>query len=258
MTELDARRQELKDRFIEARGYWSTEWDPVLALAPDFFEAYSELSSVPWKAGSLSPAVRELIYIAINASTTHLHESSLRAHIRNALGYGVTKEQVMEVYELTSVLGIHTLTVGVPVLLKVAGDAGKPVDLPALSAAQEQAKAEFIKNRGYWTDLWQTVLTLSPEYFRAYLNFSSIPWQTGTLEPKVRELIYVAITSATTHLFEPGIAVHALNALEHGATVDEVMEVFQLTSVLGIHTLTVGVPILMEELERAGVSLSGA
>ena len=77
-------------------------------------------------------------------------------------------------------------------------------------------------------------------------------------EPKVKELIYVAITSSTTHLFEPGIAVHAQNALEHGATIDEIMEVFQLTSVLGIHTLTVGMPVLMEELERAGIPLTDA
>jgi hypothetical protein len=29
------------------------------------------------------------------------------------------------------------------------------------------------------------------------------------------------------------------------------MEVYELTSVLGIHTCTLGVPILLEELERA-------
>ena len=33
------------------------------------------------------------------------------------------------------------------------------------------------------------------------------------------------------------------------------MEVFELTSVLGIHTVTMGVPLLMKELEKAGQSL---
>lgn len=42
------------------------------------------------------------------------------------------------------------------------------------------------------------------------------------------------------------------NALKYGATKEEIMEVLELTSVLGIHTLTLGVPILVEELKAAG------
>jgi alkylhydroperoxidase/carboxymuconolactone decarboxylase family protein YurZ len=41
--------------------------------------------------------------------------------------------------------------------------------------------------------------------------------------------------------------VHIQNALKHGATADEVMEVLQIVSVLGIHTMTESVPILMQE-----------
>jgi hypothetical protein len=42
------------------------------------------------------------------------------------------------------------------------------------------------------------------------------------------------------------------NALGHGATVSEIMEVLQLTSVLGIHTITEGVPALLDEARKAG------
>lgn len=117
-AELTGHQQELKDRFVEARGYWSPLWDGLLRLDPDFFEAYLHFSSVPWKSGVLEPKIKELIYIAIDASTTHLYEPGLRQHVQNALGYGATKEEIMEVYELTSVLGIHTCTMGVPVLLE--------------------------------------------------------------------------------------------------------------------------------------------
>ncbi|MDR0359591.1 MAG: carboxymuconolactone decarboxylase family protein, partial [bacterium] len=109
MTE-DERRKELRDRFIEARGYWSEMWDGLLELDPDFFEAYLRFSSVPWGAGPLPPRVKELIYVAIDASTTHLYEPGLRQHIRNALSHGATSAELMEVLELTSVLGIHTCT----------------------------------------------------------------------------------------------------------------------------------------------------
>ena len=58
------------------------------------------------------------VYTAFDVSATHMFEPGLRQHIRNALGYGATKEEIMEVLELTSVLGIHTCTLGVPVLME--------------------------------------------------------------------------------------------------------------------------------------------
>lgn len=116
--ELSERQLALREQFTSERGYWNAIWDGLLQLDPDFFEAYLHFSAVPWRNGVLGPKIRELIYIAIDASTTHLYEPGLRLHIRNALGYGATKEEIMEVLELVSVLGIHTCTTGVPVLLE--------------------------------------------------------------------------------------------------------------------------------------------
>ena len=59
------------------------------------------------------------------------------------------------------------------------------------------------------------------------MEFSSVPWTTGGLDPKVRELIYIAIDSATTHMYEPGLRVHIQNAFKYGATVQEIMEVYR-------------------------------
>ena len=115
---MDERQRRIREAFIDARGYWNEFWDGLLKLDPDFFEAYLEFSGVPWRKGTLEPKLKELIYIAIDASTTHLYEPGLRQHIKNALRHGATREEIMEVYELTSVLGIHTCTLGVPVLLE--------------------------------------------------------------------------------------------------------------------------------------------
>lgn len=79
-----------------------------------------------------------------------------------------------------------------------------------------------------------------------------MPWQKGPLEPKMKELIYIAIDAATTHLYEPGLRQHMRNALKYGATKEEIMEVLELVSVLGIHACTLGVPVLLEELAAAG------
>lgn len=117
-SDLTERQRELRDKFVEERGYWAPFWSGLLETDPDFFEAYLTFSAVPWRNGHLEPKVKELIYTAIDASTTHLYEPGLRQHIRNALRYGATKEEIMEVLECTSVLGIHTCTLGVPVLME--------------------------------------------------------------------------------------------------------------------------------------------
>ena len=122
-----------------------------------------------------------------------------------------------------------------------------------LSERQKQLKEKFIAERGYWSEgIWDPVLRIDTDFFEAYLNFSAVPWRKGVLSPKVKELIYTAIDAATTHLYEPGLRQHVSNALKYGATKEEIMEVFELVSVLGIHTCTVGVPILVEELKNFG------
>jgi alkylhydroperoxidase/carboxymuconolactone decarboxylase family protein YurZ len=141
----------------------------------------------------------------------------------------------------------------VPILVEELRAAGREAELPCPAAGprEERLKAEFIEARGYWSTLWDDILALSPDFFEAYLRFSSVPWRHGRLEPKVKEFIYIAIDAATTHLYEPGTRIHVRNALCHGATREEIMEVFELVSVLGIHSVTHGVPVLVEELRAA-------
>ena len=121
-----------------------------------------------------------------------------------------------------------------------------------LTPRQKEVKELFIKQRGYWLEeAWGDVLRLDPEYFEAYMNFSSAPWKNGVLPPKVKELIYIAVDASCTHMHARGTRVHIQNALKYGATKEEIMEVFELISVLGVHSVTHGVPILLEELENA-------
>jgi alkylhydroperoxidase/carboxymuconolactone decarboxylase family protein YurZ len=121
----DERRRDLKRRFMAARGYWADAWERTLALDPDYFEAYLNFSSVPWNNGTLDPKVREFLYLALNASATHLYAPGIRAHMQNAIGYGATREELMEVFEIISVVGIHTMGVGLPILLDLL-----PLDRP--------------------------------------------------------------------------------------------------------------------------------
>lgn len=249
---MTTRAEQLREQFAAARGSWPEAWDGLEQLDPAYLEAYLRLASVPWTAGVLEPKVRELVGVAVNASCTHLRVSATRTHVQRALEHGATVQEVMEVYELTSVLGIHTTTVAVPILLEELAAAGHDVPTEREPTPREAAlKEEFIRVRGYWSELWDGVLALDPDFFEAYFRFSAVPFQDGVLSPKVRELIYIAIDASTTHLFEPGTRIHIRNALAHGATAAEIMEVLELTAVLGVQTMDVGVPVLLEEAGRA-------
>jgi glyoxylase-like metal-dependent hydrolase (beta-lactamase superfamily II) len=92
--------------------------------------------------------------------------------------------------------------------------------------------------------------------FAAYTVFSSWPWETGVLEPKIKELIYTAFDVSATHMFEPGLRQHIRNALALGATKEEIMEVFELASIIGAQAWAVAGPPLQEALERAGTDLA--
>ena len=252
MSETTKTKEQLKEEFIKNRGYWSKFWEDVLELDSNFFSTYSRFSSVPSKNNALSPKIREFIYIAIDASTTHLYLPGLKLHMENALALGATRDEIMEVLELTSVLGIHTCTMGVPILMDELRKMGRgdEVDNIEYGDHEKALKEKFIKNRGYWSPFWDDMLKLSPEFFECYLDFSSVPWKSGTLEPKVKEFIYIAIDTATTHLHEEGARIHIRNALNYGATKEEIMEIFQCVSVLGMHALTEGGPMLRELAEK--------
>ncbi len=249
---LDLRRQKLKDDFMQARGYWAPIWDQVLELSPDYFEAYGNLSSVPWRTGTLAPKVREFVYIAIDAATTHLYNMGTRIHIANALRHGASRDEIMEVLMIASVLGIHTMTDSVPIMMEVLKDAGKDPKIAKAKPTPRQLaiKEEFRKNRGFFPPVFEPILHFSPDFFQAYTDLSSAPWKMGLLEPKVRELLYVAIDASTTHLYNAGTKTHMANAVRYGATAEEIMEVLMLVSVLGVHTMTESVPILMEEVAK--------
>ncbi|WP_433260988.1 carboxymuconolactone decarboxylase family protein [Actinosynnema sp. CS-041913] len=207
-------------------------WQAVSKSDPEFFAACAGLAAAP----TLAPKLRELVAIAVNASATHLHVPGLRRHIRRALAEGADAAEIMAVLQLTSVVGVHAVAVGVPMLGEQGG-----ITRPDL-------KAEFIARRGYWDPVWEQVLALDPGYFAAYLEFSSAPWRGDTLGPKVRELVYVAIDASATHMYAPGLKVHIDNARAHGATTAEIMAVLEVASLIGLQTIEVAVPILLAEL----------
>ena len=109
---------------------------------------------------------------------------------------------------------------------------------------------EAHEKKGDWNPLWEQFREVDPDFLEAYLAFRSVPQSQGPLQQKYKELILIAINAATTHLYGPGVRRHIQNALKAGATMPEILETIQLTTVMGIHSCNLAIPILMEEVAK--------
>lgn len=111
------------------------------------------------------------------------------------------------------------------------------------------------------TDLWGSSLDKLKEWdrqgaellFRAGTN----PWNSGVLPRKEIELLSLALHAACTNLDEVGTRRHVRGALDAGATRDEVLLVLKCAAVLALHSFSLGAPILLEEMQAAGVKTAG-
>ena len=116
--------------------------------------------------------------------------------------------------------------------------------------AKDYPHTDDHRAKGDWNPVWDKLRELDPDFLEAYLAFRSVPHREGPLPQKYKELIMIAINAATTHLYGPGVRRHMQNALKAGATKEEILETIQLTTVMGIHSCNLAVPILMEELSK--------
>ncbi|MEL3963028.1 carboxymuconolactone decarboxylase family protein [Lysinibacillus endophyticus] len=224
--------------------YQNPKIERLLQDDPTFLDVYNNFVQLPWKKGHLEPKVKALLSIALSASPTHLNEQATKQHIELALHLGATKEEIAEVLKVVSILGVHTCAVGIPLMMEHF----REENLPPYTPQQEARKQKFVDTMGYWNDFRDDILRLDEEFFDAYYEFLTTPIRRGILEPKVIEFIYIAIDASTTHLFESGIKVHLINAIQYGATQGEIFEVLQLTSAQGFDSLQMGLSILEETI----------
>ena len=105
------------DRLREI-GEWNSNWEPSYELDPAWTEKFMTMGLAPMLKGALDAKTIEFIAIAVDASCTHMYAPGVRRHIQKALDLGATKQEITAVLQLTSVLGIHTMSLGAPMLLE--------------------------------------------------------------------------------------------------------------------------------------------
>lgn len=240
------------DRLLALVGEIEPSLAAALEIDADFVAAYVDLVQVPGRSWRLDAKTRALIMLAVTSAVTSLDREGVRTAALQARQAGASQEEALEAVHLAAVLGIHSYVIGVPPLAEVAADHGRTlVDESPLDEERQQIKSAFESQRGYWSAMNETLLRTDPSWFSAYTRYSSHPWLHGTLSPKVRELIYIAIDLSCTHLFDTGVKPHIENALRYGASVEEIVEVLATIAPLGFASVRLAAPVIRDVYQAA-------
>jgi alkylhydroperoxidase/carboxymuconolactone decarboxylase family protein YurZ len=108
---------------------------------------------------------------------------------------------------------------------------------------------DHLRRTGDWNPDWDAFATLDAQWTEKFIAMGISPMVSGVLDAKTVEFVAIAVDASCTHMYGPGVRRHIRKALELGATKEEINAVLQCVSVLGIHTMSLGAPILLEEAE---------
>ena len=211
-------------------------WDPAWSAAVE------NVTTNPW-SGTLDRKTVELISVAINAACTNLNADGTRRHIRRALDAGATRDELLMVLKMASLLSIHVCSLGAPILLEEASDAGVTVN----RADAETPVCDRMRAAGQWNVAWDGFYRIDPAWTEAFMACGA-PVYSGGLDLKLAELLSIAFDVSYTHMYAPGVRRHIKAALKLGATAEEIMDVFKICVAQGVQACNMSIPILAEEL----------
>ena len=118
-------------------------------------------------------------------------------------------------------------------------------DLPASTRQPRERK----QATGNWNPDWEPFAKLDPAWTEKVIAMAIAPAVAGAIDAKTIELIGIALDASCTNMYAPGVRRHIRRALKAGATKEEITAVLQLATLQGLHSMCLGAPILLEELE---------
>lgn len=221
-------------------------WGPALAVLqewdPSWARACRAMSVHPIRQGVLSERFAALICIGLAASCTTLNAEATRRHIRAALDFGATREQILFVIKCATVVSLHSLSVAAPLLAAES-------EMPAPQSSTPIPARDAMRAAGQWNAAWDPFADLDPDWTEQFMALGADLYTSGVLAPKEIELLSIAIDASVTHLYAPGIRRHIRGARHAGASTAEITAVLQLCVSQGVQACNLAVPILHDELE---------
>lgn len=175
------------------------------------------------EGATLAEQDRALIRLGLAASVTSLDRDAIDSAVRDAFRAGASPAQVQEVVSVVSGLGVHSLMVTAAMIVDVAREAGFDLDA-TLDEADRARWSARIGDDPFWADVerelpgfLEAMLRLSPIQFDAFFDYCSVPWKSGFVRARLKELLAMACDATPAHRFMPGFRLHLRNSIKLGA-----------------------------------------
>lgn len=101
---------------------------------------------------------------------------------------------------------------------------------------------------------WQaTMKVLAPVSYERMMAYYAAVHQPGRLSQKLLHLMWIAVDAVPTHIYTPGIELHARMATDLGATLEEIAEALEIASTLCERSHVHALPAVIEAARAAGL-----
>lgn len=227
MAELDTAAVEALYR--QERGYWRPWNAQLLARRPAFLQAYAHYAGYPARSGGLSERMVELVYVALDASASHLFASGLKLHMQKALACGASDDDLLDVLTLVCLQGAGATAAALDEVAQVYG-------LPP--------KAE--PTEGQQPDLWARLQAIDPAYFGHLQALASTAESGQGLSAGERCLITIALHACFTAMQPEALRAALQQAHALGVAREAVVQVIQMGAHLAVHGTALGITVLAE------------
>jgi alkylhydroperoxidase/carboxymuconolactone decarboxylase family protein YurZ len=272
-THEDVDREAIRAHFIAERGYWRPWTEALLRDNPRFLERYATYAGHPARVGPLSERMVELIYVALDASSTHLFESGLRTHMEKALAAGARPAEIFDVLHAVAAQGLDSAYQAVEILAaecevgkpepagnptpeaggvrgpKAAGNTGpeaagntgpEAADDPAPDCSDElRARIDRLQV-AVDSGALRLLLRLDPGYLPVLLDFLEHGRPEDGLSAPDRSLVEVALHACFTGFDRQALRRRIRRALAAGCTAHELLQAIQLGAHLSVHGAALG------------------
>jgi alkylhydroperoxidase/carboxymuconolactone decarboxylase family protein YurZ len=212
---------------------WPDDLNPLLRARPSLLEAYLKLSSVPWQTGQLSPRLRELIYVAVDAVPQQFYPEGIRLHTAAAYRAGAGESDIV------SALSIAALVV-------FEGPIRASQNLGTIHSTQQEIgddiRNRFVTTRGVWDNRLDALLIHYPALVSAWVEVLETTFGSAcSLSAMECELVYVACLAAAQAPSDAFILPMA-QARNRGASTEMLQEAIGLAAPLGLHVMVKALP----------------
>lgn len=242
---MDAQRLKIKEEVLSAkRGPFGGWWEDLLEVDPELLlKVHRHMAAA--ESGPLPKFFRHLIVVTVDSVVTHLYPRGAGVHARIAMDNGASLRQAVEALEIATVASNRGYGVALPIVIEELSAMGLSEAGNDGTERASRIRQRYAARIGQWPVWMDVALHHCADAVEVFLElgYGRHDDEEG-LDPKSRELLFLAANACPALVEEAAIRRHTRHALKLGATAAEILQTVRMANVIGLHPIVEGIPQL--------------